>query len=543
MARAYLFEAKGIQRWLLEGGKLRDIASGSALLSWLARGDERDLLASVQAAAGFVATASRRAGGAFVLHFGDGEADSQAFDRFRALWRLTVMRLAPGLEFSEALATEATEADARKAVYEPLARYCATRQNSAASLLPLGHPLAELAGRTGRPAMEKGDALDPDEEGLDAVLLARRRAGGVLVGGAHPHLTDRTAEILAGAFPGRSLKWPNRMEDERGVKGVTFPFEGPDTRIAVLHADISALGDFYERLGKAAARAVDPVGVSRRASMAIEQAVADAACEAARTLKPAAGDVMPARPVLIGGDDVTVILRADFALEFAEAFLTALEETSRARLDALCKETGLPEADFAISLTAAAGVAVGGAKQPFFRLLELAESLCGFAKGRAKAAAGMGNRPRSVVAFHRITESALAASAADLFQRLDTPAGRLAAQPYQVGTAGVGEFFPALADLNALRAALDAEALRPGGLRAIRGLLQTRKTSQAENDWRRWRAMAGRRSAGALAEFDARLALVTGLEAEPATVESLFKGRLAAGSTPLFDAMEWRALR
>lgn len=546
---AYLFEAKGIQRWLLEGGKLRDIAAGSALLSWLARGDGRDLLGLIMAQTGFPAEASRRAGGAFMLHFGDGTADLAAFARFRASWRLTVMRLAPGLEFAEALGHGATDSAAREAAFQPAARLSPTREGGPATLLPLGHSLTALAGRTGRPVTVRSSTLDPDGQGLDTVLAARRRASQAMARGAGG-FGDRTAEILAAAHPGRTLLWPNRMEDEPGVEGVTFPFDDEEARIAVVHADISALGDYYARLGDAVSA---DLSVARKASDAIERAVAAAATDAARLLEPTASGVMPARPVLIGGDDVTLIVRADMALPFTEAFLTALEARSKEELGAFCRETGSKEDSFGGPLTAAAGVAIGGPKQPFFRLLELAESLCGFAKREAKARAGLGVTPRSVLSFHRVTESALSATASELFDRLTVHGtGRLTAQPYAVGTAGKGDF-PTLGQLRALKEALEAETLRPGGLRAIRGQLQMGQRDLAEIAWGRWRQMAHGRSgngpvaadeprSGPLSDFDKALEALGGEGLGSTTLGGLFAGKLSPGATPLFDALEWRAL-
>src|SRR6266446_2330870 len=68
---AYLFEAKGIQRYILDSGPLRDLVGASDLVAGLASSDENDLIAEVLRALGVHAEGvnfSRRAGGAFCIH-------------------------------------------------------------------------------------------------------------------------------------------------------------------------------------------------------------------------------------------------------------------------------------------------------------------------------------------------------------------------------------------------------------------------------------------------------------------------------------------
>ena len=102
MMNSYLFEAKGIQKWVLDGNRLVDIQTASAMLASAIATDMPDLLERVLAHTKFSPEFTRRAGGAFAFKY--REDDKAAFLRFRALWRLTFMQLLPGLEFSEGLA-------------------------------------------------------------------------------------------------------------------------------------------------------------------------------------------------------------------------------------------------------------------------------------------------------------------------------------------------------------------------------------------------------------------------------------------------------
>ena len=524
---AYLFEAKGIQRWILEGGRLRDIASASGILAASCQSKGSDMLGRVLVQAGWAPepTFSRRAGGAFMLHYAADEG--VVFQRFRALWRLVFMQMAPGLEFQEATGCGSTDMEARRAAYEGTGRLRAGRENGSASLLPLGHPLVAFAPRTGRPAVR-----EDHEELVDLTTDAKRRAWA--------QLKDALASrfLPAGADP--ALVWPDQMEADPGPDKsrtpVLFPFVGESRWIALLHADISALGTFYGQVDRGAGS--DGLVRSSAAATAIENVVTRAAQYATTTIllprvqRAGSGAlVMPARPILLGGDDITVILRGDLALDFAEAFLTALETESRTELAGFGAD---------LPLTAAAGIAFGKPKQPFFRLLELAEDLCSFAKGRAKQVAG-GKRPASVIAFHRVTESALAASADDLFKRLVVGNHKLTAQPYRVG----GVEAPGIVGLDRLaelRRKVSQDGLKAGRLREIRSALLQGLDDLAIEEWGRWVRMAERRASKALGSFQRALTDALGGPAADGLFAAGQEGCLAAGSTPLFDALDWNAV-
>jgi CRISPR-associated protein (TIGR03986 family) len=363
MHNAYLFEAKGIQRWIMEGGRLRDITAASNLLARCCRSDCDDLLKPILQRAGLAGQFSRRAGGAFVLHYDDGEEDR--FDRFRALWRLVFMQTLPGLEFVEAWGRGSTAEAARADAYQSQTqrRSVAGRENGTAALLPYGHPLTRFSPRTGRPAVPSHDS----EGMIDAVTQAKRR---------HARAGETVGLKFVAEQDAAIWQWPNQMDDEANAtgSGVSFPFTGEDRWIAVMHADISALGRFYDAVGAAAAHSSNPISMAHKAAKHIEDAVIAAARHAtASILTPAARNrTMPARPIVLGGDDVTIILRGDVALPFTAAFLARLEVESLQRLQAFTKKFKIANKAAQGPLTAAAGVAFGKAKQPFFRLLDLA---------------------------------------------------------------------------------------------------------------------------------------------------------------------------
>jgi len=90
------------------------------------------------------------------------------------------------------------------------------------------------------------------------------------------------------------------------------------------------------------------------------------------------------RDVICGGDDVTVVCNANYALEFTQKFLATFEKKTA---ELLGKD----------GLSACAGIAFCHHKYPFHYAVNLAESLCSYAKGIS--------REKSSLMFHNIQSS------------------------------------------------------------------------------------------------------------------------------------------
>ena len=109
--------------------------------------------------------------------------------------------------------------------------------------------------------------------------------------------------------------------------------------------------------------------------------------------------VVPVVPVILGGDDVTVIASGDYALPFAASFLFHFEEKTAAdpflkylhAVSKVCDKKGISGP---APMTAAAGVAIVRRNFPFHIAYELAEKLVSRAKGVGK------NQGCSTLDFH-----------------------------------------------------------------------------------------------------------------------------------------------
>lgn len=103
-----------------------------------------------------------------------------------------------------------------------------------------------------------------------------------------------------------------------------------------------------------------------------------------RALKQGNKRLLPLRPIIIGGDDITFICPGRMGLQYAQAFIEYVNSEDLLDKDLynyIKKETGK---QISRSLSCCAGVAIVPAKYPFFRAYELAEQLCDEAKALSR---------------------------------------------------------------------------------------------------------------------------------------------------------------
>ena len=103
---------------------------------------------------------------------------------------------------------------------------------------------------------------------------------------------------------------------------------------------------------------------------------------------------IPVVPVILGGDDVTVITSGDYALPFAAAYLRYYEEATHS--DPILRYLTPPEGQDTGPMTAAAGVAIVKRNFPFHIAYELAEKLV----ERAKKVGKTTQPPCSTLDYH-----------------------------------------------------------------------------------------------------------------------------------------------
>lgn len=173
--------------------------------------------------------------------------------------------------------------------------------------------------------------------------------------------------------------------------------------IAIIHADGNGLGQIVQK-----------VGGKRDDFRLFSQKLDEATLKAARQAYEKIAQIyqfdnlekIPIRPIVLGGDDLTVICRADFAIQFTECYLKAFEEQTQELLgDLLLKYDVFKGAN---NLTACAGISFIKASYPFYYGYNLAESLCDKAKTDAKKTEHLnlnGGLAPSCLMFHKVQDS------------------------------------------------------------------------------------------------------------------------------------------
>jgi hypothetical protein len=557
VSHAYLFETKSLQRYIFETGRLHDMVAASALIDALTSG-KSSLLDRVVGALPEAQrpTFSRRAGGALAAHF----VRAEDFQAFRDAWTLAVQMAAPGLEFVQASGDGGSAAIAARAARAALGR----AHNSVAVTLPVAGPLSERASRTGMAAVERSDK---DGDLVDLATAAKRHAAAVLFEKnteATQCMQDPVAARLAVRLEGGALAvWPLNLdrEESRSLRDVdyrvVFPYLDGPAYVGIIHADGNGLGQLVMALGAAVEHLADDryLKVLSEFSSGLDGATHKAVRRATQlALAPHAVDgVLPARPFILGGDDLGIIVRGDCALAFTKAFLEFFEDETEKFIKKLSKDYGealagcpLPE-----RLTAAAGIAYVKPHQPFFRAYELAESLCAHAKHATKKRAEAGGLVPSAVAFHRVTTSMIEEYGPTRVRELVGRWGReryeVSVQPWYVGCrADAGPALDALLELQACTAEPDMSAMR---LREVLELIALGRAGEADKRYQRWRDVVVARDAALLGRFDGSLARILGNGARPE--RSLLGAEVAdeedgepvqVRATPLADLLTLRAL-
>ncbi|MFZ2404576.1 MAG: hypothetical protein WAW41_05525 [Methylobacter sp.] len=483
MNKAYLFEAHTIQPYILEGGKLAEMVGASEILEELV-GKEGPLDSVLQEMGlkeqvDFVF--SRRGGGAFYLLFKEAVNARQLME----VWSLIVSGFAPGLKYTHACYFEAsTQREAIKKAKELLGQ----RRNWLMPELPEAGPWVRRSPRTGKPAraFSKVDKIWLDKAA--EVKQKTRYAKGKKL--SRKFLNDGLD---------KEYEFPRNMEHlEDKQEGAVFPFNSDNHNVGIIHADGNGLGQILIKLADKLEQSDEYANVFYELSKRIDkatQAAAGRALVSAKALERAVTQadkkVIPARPLILGGDDLTIIVRADLALEYARDFILFFEQETEKELAPLHRKypDSIPK-----QMTACAGVAFLKSQQPFSFGYALAESLCREAKKRSKQNITDGMIPGSL-AFHRVTSSFIDEYSEALKRELTSKYPKQEIQK-TLGAYGAGLFadeLPSFDVLEQIKNLFIEPDMARGPTRHFLTLVSI-DSMEAADAWRRWRKNMGKNS-------------------------------------------------
>lgn len=166
--------------------------------------------------------------------------------------------------------------------------------------------------------------------------------------------------------------------------------------IAIIHADGNGLGQIVQSIGANPKQFKD-------FSEKLDAATKTSAVLAFNCLKINPNGFIPIRPIVLGGDDFTVICRADLALKYVTEFIKKFEEETKF-VSRYKNEKNEKVFKFE-NLTACAGITYIKSSFPFYYGYELAEALCSRAKKDAKKNLKEEEIAKSCLMFHKVQDS------------------------------------------------------------------------------------------------------------------------------------------
>ena len=252
--------------------------------------------------------------------------------------------------------------------------------------------------------------------------------------------------------------------------------------IAIIHADGNGLGKVVQAVGK-------QKDVFKEFSKHLDIATKEAANKAFESVAGLFKEktIIPIRPVVLSGDDMTVIIRGDLALDYTKAFITEFENKTKQYLGRILLEHHVFAEDKNY-LTACAGIAFIKSSYPFYYGYQLAEDLCGHAKKDTKAIYGAetNHLPPSCLMFHKVQDSYIV-DYKDIVERELTAKDGLSfkAGPYYIEPQNSKNTVSDLTDANALLNSENGDGIKSG----IRKWISLRIEDKNKADQRKQRML------------------------------------------------------
>lgn len=371
----YLYGAsvQGIQSFIFQTNKLKDIIGASELVAQICTVAFAEQLGTTTERLATDENAIIMAAGNIRYIFKNEDDCQKVVLEFPK----KIMEMAPGITISQAVVK--IEEDYNECVANKLEeRLKIQRNKSMATPYTRGFMGVYRNPQTGLPAIKQGLSKDT----LDMASWKKREKAE----DAHQKLCEK---IFKNNFV--TSKIP------QNINHIT----GKNDWIAIIHADGNGLGAIVQQIGK-------NKNLYKAFSSELDNATTEAAHKAYETITSQieCSPYIPLRPIVLSGDDMTIIIRGDLAIPFAKEFIIEFEKQTKERFH---KFQGTPEDKKILDngLTVCAGIAFIKSSFPFYHGYNLAESLCQESKNDAKKWASEHDSSTipSCLIFHKVQDS------------------------------------------------------------------------------------------------------------------------------------------
>jgi hypothetical protein len=394
--KQYLYGAsvQGIQDYIFETNKLNEIIGASEMVEYISTALIKEVFQELGLT--FIDDQVITLAAGNIKYVFDSQEDCQALVR---IFPYKVASIAPGLSLSQAVVSYDKAAEEQGGMgnfISVLENKLKQQRNRQPVAHGLGLMISRRAPLTGRPGVGFGDDRGSGEpEIIDAnqkakIAFADKKK-------LYDKIIDKSQEGI------RKHDFPALMDD--------IASQDDGNWIAVVHADGNNLG---KKMLAIASKGAKPRHF-RELSILLDKANTEAFAIALQKVvdehlsKSEKNEKLPLRPVVLGGDDLTLIIRGDWAVDFTTAFLHAFEKATRE----LFRNFDFEE--FHQGLTACAGIAFIKPSFPFHYGADLSEQLCSYAKDKSKQLNE--NHSPSSIMFHRVLSSFVDDNYQDLIQR------------------------------------------------------------------------------------------------------------------------------
>lgn len=440
-----VLEVGGIQKYILSTGKLKEMIGGSELIESLsakylddfAQNNHLNVLKEIRKPVDNEILPLQRNAGAMHLLFSSEAKGREFFKNFGK----KLLEDFPGLPIFGALEEcEFTSSGIREAKFKLSNKITDQRNKYPTSTGMQLLPICAVAPLDGEPAIGK-ENYGKNSSGEIISLSSKTKRNEELL----KRSRERLREIEPDKDNKANLRWSDDLEEIAcGSEKIAFiHIDGNDLGIRFRQEleNISDKETAEDKTGQQSSsedryqNAINVIKTMSALSNTVKETTTAAfkkglsECLKHTKLTDNTGKkLVPARPLVLGGDDVTVVIRADLALYFIDAFVKEFERYSN-------QELGKKNPND--KLTVGVGMVVCPTGYPFLKAFDLSEELV---KNSKKLTALMGNRPSSMdyIVITNDTENDIDSIRAHLFTAED--GSKLTAKPMLLSGNNLAQF-------------------------------------------------------------------------------------------------------